>query len=98
MTTNDLIDFLEENNDSDFCKFEKIKNPLFKQSDLQALFIFNQILPEHGDFICSTNHYGIFFSVSPKDISKKASKEQILDLLRCGISYDSSRGCFYKFI
>jgi hypothetical protein len=89
MTEDQLEEFFEENSE-EYIKFERIENPKHSRPDLCAMLMISEIQSRHypekrSDLISGAEHDKIFFDVDIEDIAEYSSKEELIDLIRCGI-------------
>lgn len=85
----DLNDRFEQFED-EFLKFERIENPRSKRPDLHAFLMLDEIQPGDRDLISCSEHDEFFLDIDPEAFAEKVTDDQIRDLARCGIRYDSS--------
>lgn len=66
-----------------------VENKRSQRPDSHALLLLDELFPNHGcDIITAADHDQIWLGVEDDDISK-LTDEQILELVRCGVWYDS---------
>ena len=98
MATNKLHDLFEKHED-EFLKFERIKKAdrRHPMKDLCGmLYLFEKLGGKVGDdAIDSAGHDQIYFSWGKL---KKLKEEDVIYLLRCGISYDDGLESLWKFV
>lgn len=88
MTT--LRDRFEQYSD-EFLKFDRIPIKTSQRPDLHAFNLLDKLLPgKSGDMVCHAEHDEIFLDVDPEELAKAATDDQIMELVRCGVRYDSS--------
>lgn len=93
------IQFMEDNSDEEFLKFENVKSPLHNRPDIHGMLLLSQLDPENTrDMVSAAEHDQIWFDADPDLIFSKATDEQLLDLLRSGINYDDTYTGFYSFV
>lgn len=101
MTLDEMKRLFDERN-SHFLKFDEIKQErrLSERPDLNAMLLLNKLCSEEPthNMIVSSEHEEIYFSVNPSWVAHEASEEDILDLIRSGVSYSVSLDCFSKFV
>lgn len=100
-STRDRLDFLfDEKYGSEFRKFERVEDPLHRRRDLAAFLLIDRLVPSDTatTIISAAEHDQIWIEVDPEELSKQASDEDILTLIRCGIIYSSSEDSFYMFV
>lgn len=74
--------------ESHYCCFHEIESPKTKRRDLQAFLILDSIFKDNKKIISGVDTYSIYLSVEIEELAQKATEEQILDLIRCGVSYE----------
>lgn len=91
----------EEDSDksmNEYLKFDRVKNKLSTRPDLHALILLNSLLPGDDDIICGSEHDQYWLNVDCDELAKVITEEQVLDLIRCGISYDEYLNSLYSFV
>lgn len=98
-----LEELFEKHND-EYLKFENVKNPLHPVPDICAFLMLDSIAPSYYrgsggrcDIISGSDHDEFWLSTSLDKVAEKATEEQIIDLIRCGVSYDSEHDAFSMF-
>jgi hypothetical protein len=74
--------------ESHYHRFDEIENPKTKRSDLQAFLIIDSIFDDDKKIISGVDTYSIYLNVEIEELAKRATEEQIIDLIRCGVSYE----------
>jgi hypothetical protein len=99
MTTKQLSKFFDAHED-DFLKFEEIpaERRLSQRPDLNAFMLLDKIVPGDDDMVSCAEHDEIWLKVEPADLGHCATKEQLLDLIRCGLRYDSDTDSLAMFV
>jgi hypothetical protein len=87
--------FYDLEDTEEYLQFHKIKNPLSKRPDMHALLMLDKMFPEEGDMIDWAGHEVIGISISPEELLEVATKEELLDLYRCGLSHTENGLTFY---
>ena len=74
--------------DKDIGKFEDLPKELkvSKRKDLCGLMLLDKLVPGKADMILSANHEEVVLSVPLTTIAKRATEEDVRNLVRCGIS------------
>lgn len=80
---------LFEKHDEEFCRFERIENPKCKRPDLYAMTILDRLCPGEGDLIVRTDFDSFTFSISVDQLEGVATEEDIITLIRCGVTFYS---------
>lgn len=91
MSEQELRDLLDSNhNDDEFLKFERIEVKRSNRPDLHAFLLLDELVPGESDMVSAAEHDEIFLEVSLEDLAPKITKEQVMELIRCGVrlSYD----------
>jgi hypothetical protein len=69
-----------------------------RRADLHAFILLDQLCPGRGDMVCSAEHDQIFLEVEPDQLITAATEEQVLELIRCGLRYDSCTDSLAMFV
>ena len=91
-----LIDTFEKHND-EFCKFENVQNKFSNRPDLHAFILLDKLVPGNSDIISASEHDEFYLDIDIQKLEKVITQEQILDLIRCGIRYDTGYDCLSMF-
>jgi hypothetical protein len=62
---------------------------LHRRPDINAFLLLDRLSPGDRDMVSAGEHDEIFLDVEPHELMKVASEEDLLDLMRCGVFYDS---------
>ena len=73
----------------EFCRFERIENPPYKRPELYAMTILDRLCPGEGDLIIRTDFDSFTFSISVDQSEGVATEEDIITLIRCGVTFYS---------
>lgn len=71
----------------EYLKFEKVKNKTSNRADLHAFNLLDRLVPGKRDMISSAEHDEIWLDVDPEELSRVASEDEIIELIRCGVRY-----------
>jgi hypothetical protein len=82
----------------EFLKFDRVQNKASNRADLHAFILLDKLVPGKRDIVCSAEHDEIWLDVSPEDLSKVATEEQIIELIRCGVRYDKGTDSLALFV
>lgn len=85
----DIEATFEKFND-DYLKFKDVEVKLSSRPDIHAFILLNQLVPGDSDMISAAEHDEFYLDVSPDELAKVATEEQIRDLVRCGVMCDES--------
>lgn len=83
--------------EDEYLKFELIENKLSKRQDLHVFMLLDALVPGDEDIISCSEHDEYYLSVDAKKLRKVVTEENIRDLVRCGVNYDSSNDWFSLF-
>lgn len=79
-------------------KFERVAVKFTQRADLHAFILLDKLLPSNMDIIRAAEHDEIYFEIDIDELAKVITHEQVLELVRCGISYDSHNDSLYSFV
>ena len=89
MTVEELCELFDEDELRDeYLKFEDIENPRHPRPDLCAFLMLHELVPGTSDMVSDAQHDEIFLDVSLRDLAPVITKEQVRDLIRCGVRTD----------
>ncbi len=97
MTTDEMHEIFEENDGAEFLKFDRIEKKLSTRPDLHAFLLLDSLCHGTHDMVSAAEHDEIFLEADPGKIADAATREQIIDLNRCGVRYDHDNDCFCMF-
>lgn len=84
--------------DYKFLNFDKIENKFSNRPDLHAFIMLDRLSPipkyPSEDLISNSEHDEYYLSVS-QEVIANLTKDQVIELLRCGIYYNSEFNCLY---
>lgn len=69
----------------EFLKFDRIENPVCKRPDICAFLLLDKIVPNDSDIVSFATYDEIYLDVDPEEFAKKATEEDLLFLVRCGV-------------
>lgn len=88
MTTEEMVKLFEKHS-GEFLKFDAIENKRSNRPDLHAFILLDSILPGTGDMIECSEHDEIMLSIDCDKLLKVITEDQIIELYRCGVRYNS---------
>jgi hypothetical protein len=92
------IEALFELYSDEFLDFDAVEHKLSYRPDLHAFLLLDSLLPGTHDMIAGAEHGEIFLDVSSEGLFRVATKEQIRDLVRCGVRYDYGTESLCMFV
>ena len=75
-------------NSKEYLKFERIEEKLSQRPDIHALMLIDRLLPESGNIIDGIDEDELILDVNTARFFKAATPKDIIDLIRCGVSFD----------
>lgn len=99
VTMIDIAEFFELHHDQ-YLKYSDIP-PIRKRSnrpDLNALILLDRLVPGYQDIVSSSHHDEIYLEVSVEQLVEAASEDDLLDLIRSGVRYDSDVEALCMFV
>ncbi len=91
-----VVELFEKHND-EYCKFDRINKPLSRRPDIHAFLLLDKLFPGTDKIIDGAGLYEIYLNVELSDI-EQITEEDIIDLMRCGVGYNSSTDTLCMFI
>jgi hypothetical protein len=93
----DFAALYAKHQDAEFLNFEKVENPRSKRPDIHAFLLLDELVPGDSDMVAAAEHDEIYLQVSPEAL-EHATEAQIIELIRCGVRYDSSTDSLAMFV
>jgi hypothetical protein len=91
------IDERWESFSDDYLKFERVENKRSKRPDLHVFLLIDELFPNPGrDVVCAAEHDVFYLDITGAQI-EDLTDEQILELTRCGVHYDSETDSLAMF-
>lgn len=87
-----------EKHSDEFSKFERVKNKTTNRSDLHAFNLLDRLVPGKRDMIASAEHDEIWLDVDPEELSRVATEDEIIELIRCGVRYCAETDSLSLFV
>ncbi len=97
MSEDELKALLSSDDLDEYLKFERIKVKLSKRPDLHAFLLLDQLVPGENDIVGGASHDEIWLGVELEDLAKVITPEQVIDLIRCGVRWDSETDSLAMF-
>lgn len=80
----------------EYLKFERVENKKNKRADLHGFLLLDELFPGDRNMICDAEHDEIWLNRGQQ--LTKLTDENIIELTRCGIRYDSEFNCLAMFV
>lgn len=98
MTSEDIKRVFSDDDDNEHLKFERVQNKRSERRDLHAFIVLSELLPSSLPIISGAEYDQIWIEADPEDLAQKATEQQLIDLRRAGLCYDSGVESFYMFV
>ena len=85
--------------DDEYIQFQNVANKRSRRPDMHAFIVLDELLPGDGkgDLISAAEHDQFFLDIEPEALARVATEELILDLVRCGVSFDEENESLFLF-
>ena len=99
MKLKEFKEIFNDDNSDEFLEFEHIERPYSRFQDVHAFILLEVLLPRtiKGDMITASEHDQIYLAPDVKKIVKNMTREQAIDLRRCGVLYDEDTDSLFMF-
>ena len=93
-----------DQHEREYLQFDRIIAPNSTRPDLHAFLLLEELSskanlsPRERPLISAVDHDKIYLDVDPEAISASATEQDLIDLIRCGVSYSKTYHCFYLFV
>ncbi len=88
---------LFEKHNEEYRKFDRINKPLSRRPDLCAFLLLDKLYPGIVNIIAASEHDEIYLDIESTNI-EHASEADIIDLIRCGVRYNSYMESLCMFV
>ena len=86
-----------EKHSDDYIKFDRVDSKRSQRPDLHAFLLLAELFPSTSDIVSGAGHDEIWLSPTGKQI-ETLTDVQILELVRCGVRYDSDHESLCMFV
>ena len=94
MTLKEMFDLFVKHSDGEGHCFEKVKNRRSNRMDVHGMLLLDTLVPSKQkaapDLISCSEHDEVWFETDLEDLAKVITEDQVIEMLRCGIYYDTS--------
>lgn len=97
MTLNEMADLFDKHED-EYLRFERVTEKLSNRKDLHAFILLDRLCPSKDGIVSDAEHDEIFLDVPGEELAKNATEEQIIELIRCGVRWDSDNESVCMFV
>lgn len=70
---------------------------LHARPDLHVFLALDRLVPGDRDMVADAQHDEIFLQVMPDEVAGVATEQDVVDMIRCGLRYDSDNDSFCMF-
>lgn len=96
------LEALDTAHEDEYLRFERVTNKRSRRPDVHAFLLLDEIVPmEHGkdsDMIAGAGHDQIYLDISSEDLATYATKDQWIELMRCGVRVDGETESLAMFV
>lgn len=93
----DLSAVFEDNKD-EYLQFEEIGDTPSERPDLVAFLLLEKLCPSSKHVIAAAEHDEIYLGIDLDDLSKVATEEDIITLIRCGVMFNKTTNSLMMFV
>lgn len=97
MTTQEIYAIYEEISDEEFLKFDRVNPKRSRRSDLHAFLLLDELMPSDRDMVSDAAHDEIWLEVDLGRLAEIITRDQLIELVRCGVRFDSETESFAMF-
>lgn len=94
----DIPKLFYEHGETEYLKFTRIKKPRHHRPDMHVFLLLDSLAPQARDIVSAAEHDEIWLTVEPADIADIVTKEEVLELIRCGVRLDEDGDYFCMFV
>ena len=87
MTKEEMIQFAKEENEKSL-RFDPIKSKRSRRADIHAFLLLDELVPGNDNMVLNAEHDKIWLEVELSELAKVVTKEQIVELVHCGVMFD----------
>jgi hypothetical protein len=91
MTLEEMEDIFETHS-NDYLKYDRVEPKATGRPDLDAFLLLHHLCPGAGDIVAGAEHDEIYLGVDAPQLAEKATEQDIITLIRCGVRYSEDFG------
>jgi len=80
----------------EYMEFDKVENKRSLRPDIHAFLLLDELFPGTRDMVCGASHDEFYLDVTEEQ-AETLPDSTILELIRCGVRYDSGGGGLCMF-
>lgn len=89
-------EMFESVSDEEFLRFERVEDKRSTRPDIHAFLLLNDLFPCTTSIVSGAQHDQIWLGVHESEVST-LTIQNVIELSRCGVSYDDETGSLYMF-
>lgn len=87
-----------QKHEGEYLEFNKVQNKTSMRRDVHAFNLLDKLVPGERDIVCAASHDEIWLDVDPQELAAVATEDQVIELIRCGVRYDSETDSLSMFV
>lgn len=93
-----------KHSEDEFLAFKRVENKTSTRPDIHAFMLLDKLMGPYvegsgcSDIVSAAEHDEIWLSVDIEKLNQVATEAQIIELIRCGVRYDSSNDALAMFV
>ena len=91
------LEELFEKHQDEYLKFDKVIGKVGNRADLNAFILLDHICQNNYDIVEDSDHDIIYLGIDCDELAEKATEEQIITLIGCGVLYDADHAALTMF-
>lgn len=94
------LEALFEKHENEYIKFEREQSPRHPRPDVCAFLLLHDLAPSEKagrDMVAAAEHDEIWLDADVDTVAEKATEDQIVTLIRCGVRFDRENYAFAMF-
>lgn len=99
-----ISEIYEKHGDEEFMAFKLVANKTSTRPDIHAFMLLDRLLGPYvegtgcDDIVSAAEHDEIWLSADIEKLESVATEDQIIELIRCGVRYDSYHNALAMFV
>lgn len=95
-----MIDLKEtfELYEDEYMQFDRIQARFSMRPDIHAFMLLDDLTPGTGDMVSAAGHDEIWLTTDCEELAKVITQEQVCELRRCGVMFDSSTDSLHMYV
>jgi hypothetical protein len=79
-------------------EWDRVDHKRSQRPDLHAFLLLDELVPGKQDIVSCAEHDQIWLGVEPEELDGKATQDQMIELIRCGVMYDEDIEVLSMFV